>query len=84
MPKVFIDRIDYTRTNGGEVVKSFSGRIAPGEVGDIFNLRYAILLPDQEHVSIISDNNTDCCAYCGSTSPDDRRGNCAACGGPRI
>jgi hypothetical protein len=24
------------------------------------------------------------CAYCGSTSPDDRRCNCAACGGPRI
>lgn len=23
------------------------------------------------------------CAYCGSRSPDDRRGNCLACGGPR-
>ena len=23
------------------------------------------------------------CAYCGSHAPDDRRGNCSACGGPR-
>lgn len=23
------------------------------------------------------------CPYCGSASPNDERGNCAACGGPR-
>ena len=23
------------------------------------------------------------CPYCGSHSPDDQRGNCGACGGPR-
>lgn len=28
-------------------------------------------------------NDKTKCPYCGSTSPDDMRGNCMACGGPR-
>ena len=37
-----------------------------------------------EHTDITEHTTKKRCAYCGSTSPDDRRGNCAACGGPRI
>jgi hypothetical protein len=36
-----------------------------------------------EHTDIPAYTSKKPCAYCGSTSPDDRRGNCAACGGPR-
>ena len=32
-----------------------------------------------EQVAIINHH----CPYCGSHSPDDPRGNCSACGGPR-
>lgn len=38
--------------------------------------------PSFEHMKSISYKHR--CCYCGGDTTDDRRGNCAACGAPRI
>ena len=40
---------------------------------------FAKVFPNPPPVAPITHH----CAYCGQTSPDDSRGGCAACGGPR-
>jgi ribosomal protein L37E len=53
-----------------------------GELVTASKLNKMIRFDPLEYVESISNKHR--CCYCGGDTTDDRRGNCAACGAPRI